>query len=293
LACAVEKLGYGRYWLAEHHQPTVAHASPELLLPVLASLTEVLRVGTAGVLLSYYSPLKVAKNFRLLQALFPGRIDLGVGAGGVDEVTARELLGGPAPAQLHTEGYAAKVGDLVTHLQEQRLPVSPRGVGVPELWVLGSGGPGSAALAARHGAAYSLALFFKGAGGDPSLVEAYRNNFQPGRLLWEPRWNIAVAGCCAETEREACRLLARHANPVLVPTVVGTPAQCTDRLLALQERYATNEIIFLDIGCTLGDRVRSYQLLAEALHLRPGPTSGDDHSGTAASTRVRALAPAP
>ena len=268
LAVQVDTVGYARYWLAEHHEPNVAHSCPELLVGLVAQTTEHLRVGTAGVLLKYYSPLKVAKNFRLLHALFPGRVDLGVGAGRVDEETAQELLGGPTPPQLHQEGYEAKVAGLLTHLYDPH--VSPRGVGSPEVWILGSSGVGSAALAARYGTAFSLALFLRGSTDgqdDPTAVRKYRADFQPSWTLAAPHWNIAVAGVCADTAEEARRLRELHTNPFIVPTVVGSPSQCRTQLLRLQELFETDEIIFLDICSDLDHRLRSYQLLAKALDL--------------------------
>jgi luciferase family oxidoreductase group 1 len=261
LAVGVEELGYSRYWLAEHHGPGTAHSSPEMLAGLIAQLTRRIRVGTAGVLLSYYSPLKVAKDFRLLQALFPGRIDLGVGAGRVDEETARRLFGGS------TASYAEKVSDLAVYLGEEKLSITPRGVGMPELWVLGSGGAGSAHLAARHGAAYSLSLFLAGGKDDPAVVETYRRDFQPSRRRSRPTWNIAVAGICADSEEEACRLAALHRNPALVANVVGSPEQCRARLLDIAARYQTDEIVFLALCGGLEQRLRCYQLLARALEL--------------------------
>jgi luciferase family oxidoreductase group 1 len=271
LAVHAEALGYTRYWLAEHHDPGIAHGCPELLASLIARLTGRLRVGPAGVLLRYYSPLKVAKTFRLLQALFPGRIDLGLGAGGVDEATARALLDGQPPQP--AERYAEKVADLIASLQDREQHVTPAGVGTPEVWVLGSGGPGSPRLAARHGAAFGLSLFLAGSRDDPGPIHAYREHFRPG-VLRRPRWNVAVAGVCAETEGEAHRLLAGHTNAFLVPTVVGSPGQCREQLQAIRAHHETDEIIFLDLCPDLKARARSYQLLAEILALEAAPACG-------------------
>jgi luciferase family oxidoreductase group 1 len=268
LAACAEALGYGRYWLAEHHGPGTAHSSPELLVGLIAQLTGRMRVGTAGVLLSYYSPLKVAKDFRLLQALFPGRIDLGVGAGRVDEETARGLLGGEG----RVPDYAEKVSDLVAYLRDERPPaVTPAGVGVPEVWVLGSGSPGGARTAARLGTAYSLGLFLAGSKDDPAPLDAYRSEFRPSRALPRPRCNLAVAGVCASTEEEARRLAALHRNSFLVPRVVGSPEQCRVHLRELAARYDVDEIIFLALGGGAEQRLLSYQLLARACELPPLP----------------------
>jgi luciferase family oxidoreductase group 1 len=274
LAVGAEALGCSRFWLAEHHGRGTAHGCPELLAGLVAQMTERIRVGTAGVLLSYCSPLKVAKSFRLLQALFPGRIDLGVGAGRVDEETARRLLCG-APEQ----DYAAKVGDLVGCLRDDTSSVTPRGVGTPEVWVLGSGSPGSARTAARLGTAYSLSLFLANSKDDPAPVHAYRSQFEPSATLTRPRWNVAVAGVCAETEAEARRLAAAHGNRFLVPTVVGDPGQCRNRLLEIAERYETDEVIFLALGVARRQRLRCYQLLAETLGVGAASRAAPDRPG--------------
>jgi luciferase family oxidoreductase group 1 len=259
----VEELGYSRYWLAEHHGPGTSHGCPEMLAGLIAQLTRCIRVGTAGVLLSYYSPFKVAKNSRLLQALFPGRIDLGVGAGRVDEETGRRLL------CCSTASYAEKASELVGYLSDEESDLMPRGVGMPQMWVLGSGGTSSARLAARLGAAYSLSLFLAGGKDDPAVIEGYRSEFQPTRTRTQPQWNIAVAGICAESEQEARRLAGLHRNSALVANVVGSPQQCRDHLLDLAARYQTDEIIFLALCGTRYQRMRCYQLLAQALELSP------------------------
>jgi luciferase family oxidoreductase group 1 len=268
-AVGVEELGYTRYWLAEHHGAGTAHSCPEMLAGLIAQMTGRIRVGTAGVLLSYYSPLKVAKDFRLLQALFPGRIDLGVGAGRVDDETARRLLGSPASTADAQGSYAEKVADLAGYLQDEGQHITPRRVGTPELWVLGSGGVGSACLAARHGAAYCLSLFLAGGNGDPAVIDAYRDRFQAGPTQAGPKWNVAIAGICADTEEEARRLAGLHRNPAVLANVVGSPEQCRTRLLDIAARYHTDEIIFLALCGSLSQRLRCFQLLAQALELAP------------------------
>ena len=267
-AVRLEALGFTRYWLAEHHGPGTAHSCPEILVGLIAQMTGHIRVGTAGILLNYYSPLKVAKDFRLLQALFPGRIDLGVGAGGVDEETARGLIGHAPRSQ---QDYADKVSDLAAYMRDEKLPITPRGVGMPQMWVLGSGGMASALTAAWNGTAYGLALFLSGGKDDPAPVEAYRAQFRPSRNLARPQWNIAVAGVCADTEAEAVRLAGLHRNRFLVPSVVGAPEQCRTRLQEISERYQTDEIIFVAVSGMREQRLRSYELLAQVFELQTPP----------------------
>jgi luciferase family oxidoreductase group 1 len=263
LAVHAEALGCSRYWLAEHHGQGTAHGCPEILAGLIAQVTQRIRVGPAGVLLNYYSPLKVAKSFRLLQALFPGRIDLGVGAGCVDEATARGLLGEAVDLP---GNFAARVRDLVACLRDQGPHVSPRGVGVPEVWSLGSGGLNAALTAAHNGTAYGLALFLNPSRDGMAALRAYRDNFRAGALA-QPRWNVAVAGVCAESEAEARRQCAAHGNRFIVPTVAGDPEQCRAQLHEIAARYETDEIIFLPVGGSAQQRLSCCQLLAEALGL--------------------------
>lgn len=262
LAPRVESFGYSRYWLAEHHNPNIAHGSPEVLLPLLAASTSAMRVGTAGVLLNYYSPYKVASVFRALSALFPRRIDLGLARGSSGEPVRRAMLG-EAP-QIP---YPEKVGELLAYLRGKSEPVvHPAGTPPPEVWVLGSQTT-SLAVAAEHGAAFCLALFLHETETDIcALLDDYRARFQPSPELEAPRWAVAVAGACAEREEDA-RQHARNRLPFVTPTLVGTPEQCREGLEEIRQRAGTGEIVFLDLCRAFDDRVRSYELLAEAAGL--------------------------
>lgn len=263
LAPVAESLGYSRYWVAEHHNPHVAHSSPEMLLPVLAERTRTIRLGTAGVLLTLYSPFKVASVFRLLSDLYPGRIDLGVGRHPANEVI-RKLMGVDGP----DAPYSEKVAELARFLrgggEPKALPVS---ASPPEMWILGAQST-SMELAAENGSALCLSLFLQSEEGVDlrPVVEAYRERFRPSPELAEPKWVIAFAGVCAETEPEARRLAAERL-PIIRPSVVGTPEQCREMVEEIREKYATAELIFLDLAHTFEERVRSHSLLAEALEL--------------------------
>lgn len=262
LAPRVESFGYSRYWLAEHHNPSIAHGSPEILLPLLAASTSSMRVGTAGILLNYYSPYKVASVFRALSALFPQRIDLGLARGSSGEAIRRAMLG-DAPQS----AYPEKVGDLLAFLRGKSEPVvHPAGTPPPEVWVLGSQTT-SLEIAAAHGTAFCLALFLHETEVDiRPLLDEYRTRFQPSPELAAPKWAVAVAGVCAEREEEA-QQDARNRLQFVTPTLVGTPEQCRERLEEMRHRYQTDEIVFLDLCRAFDDRVRSYRLLAEAVGL--------------------------
>jgi alkanesulfonate monooxygenase SsuD/methylene tetrahydromethanopterin reductase-like flavin-dependent oxidoreductase (luciferase family) len=229
LARHADRLGYHRYWLAEHHNSSsLACASPEILVAAIADRTRHIRVGTGGVMLPHYSALKVAETFRMLEALHPGRIDLGLGrAPGSDPLTARalaspgrgdyharrsDLFGGEDGAgHVGIEQYPEQVLDLLGYL-EGRMPdghpfravhAMPAGSSIPELWLLGSG-PDSAQIAAYFGLPFSFAQFITQRGG-AEIVRAYRAGFRPSRWLAEPQASIGVSLVVADTEEEAQR----------------------------------------------------------------------------------------
>jgi luciferase family oxidoreductase group 1 len=266
LAPIAESLGYSRYWVAEHHNPFVAHSSPEMLLPILAERTRTIRLGTAGVLLTLYSPFKVASVFRLLSALYPGRIDLGLGRHPANEVIRTLMLGDSTQAP-----YAGKVAELARFLrgdgEPQALPILPEAAAPPEMWILGAQST-SMEVAAENGTALCLSLFLQSEEGVDlrPVVDAYRERFRPSPELAEPKWAIAFAGVCAETEVEARRLAAERL-PIIRPSVVGTPEQCREKIEEIRERYGTADLMVLDMAHTFEERVRSFRLLAETLDL--------------------------
>ena len=320
LAVAVEALGYQRYWLAEHHSlPNFAGTSPEVLIGQVAAKTSTIRVGSGGVMLSHYSALKVAENFRMLDSLFPGRIDLGLGrAPGSDQLTAAALSYPSHPNEIHH--YPQQVVDVMGHLSGGLHPEHPfsevkAGPGkpetAPEVWLLGSRYE-SAYLAARLGLPFAYAHFFgHGAEEGPSIVEGYRKNFQASAHLSEPKVNVGVQVLCAETEEEALRIASSRnlgrLKSVLgrsngVPTleeamayqyradewafvqqyarncVDGDPQHAKERLESIAEAYQTPDLSVVTICYRYEDRVRSYELVAEACGIKP-PESAAPNGG--------------
>ncbi len=309
LAVAAEELGYYRYWLAEHHNlPNFAGTSPEILVGQVAAHTNSIRVGSGGVMLSHYSALKVAENFRMLESLYPGRIDLGVGrAPGSDQLTAAALSYPGSPKDI--QHYPRQVVDLVGYLNGGLEPEHPfaqvnagpdRPAGAPEVWLLGSRYE-SAYMAAKLGMPFAYAHFF-GLGVDegPAIVESYRQQFEPSKFLDEPRVNIGVQVLCAETDEEATRIAASRNLGRLysvtnrakgIPTVEealnypyqmnelafirqysqvcvdGNPQRVKKELHAVAERYQTTDLSVVTICHDFADRVRSYELVAEACGL--------------------------
>jgi luciferase family oxidoreductase group 1 len=224
LAQAADRLGYHRYWLAEHHStPGLAGAAPEILIAEVATRTRRIRVGSGGVMLTHYSPLKVAEQFRMLETLHPGRIDLGIGrAPGSDARTALALRRGaeasgsarvPDPwGEDEVAGFPDQVGDLIGFVTNGLPPghrfatvrAMPAGDGVPEIWLLGST-DSSAACAAHFGTAFSFAHFINADGG-AAVTRAYARAFRPSSILPAARASAAVFAVCADTEAEAERL---------------------------------------------------------------------------------------
>jgi luciferase family oxidoreductase group 1 len=308
LARAAERLGYQRYWVAEHHSTAgLAGTAPEILVARLAAETRAMRIGSGGVMLSHYSPLKVAETFRLLETLYPGRIDLGIGrAPGGDYRTAEALRHGPG--SLGLEHFPAQIADLIGFLGDA-LPAGhrftsvraqPQGPTIPELWLLGSS-DASAAYAAHFGCAFSFAHFITDTGGT-AVMAAYRELFRPSPWLAAPSGSIGVFVLCADSEAEAQRLARsrdlwrlRLDRGLLGPIpsvaeaeaypyapedlarialyrrrqVVGAPEQVRARLLALGAAYGVEEFVIVSICHDFAARLRSYELLAEAFALSP------------------------
>ena len=306
LARATEALGYRRYWVAEHHGTrSLAATAPEVLVGAVAGATATIRVGSGGVLLSHYSPLKVAELFRTLSALHPGRIDLGVGRHpGADPVTEAALQ--YLPGTPGDERYVDKVVDLIGFLHDRLDPghpfetvrAMPDGVPPPRLWMLGSSSH-SGAVAAYLGQPFAFAHFITSAFGQ-QVVAAYRRGFQPSEAGTEPQTLVAVAVMCADTDPEAERL-ARSADvwrlrpegtergPLLSPedaaartltdleeaklaqsrsaTVVGGPERVHAELTSLTESYGVDELMVVTVCHDPIARLRSYELLAESFGL--------------------------
>ncbi|HCP01264.1 MAG: LLM class flavin-dependent oxidoreductase [Alphaproteobacteria bacterium] len=305
LAQATERFGYSRYWLAEHHGTAgFAGSSPEIMVARVAAATEHIRVGSGGVMLSHYSPFKVAENFKLLENLYPGRIDLGIGrAPGSDGLTASALAYG---SEVGIEYFPTKIADMVAFLDDEIPATKPfRDVRAtpavkrsPEVWLLGSSDQ-SAAYAAHFGLAYSFAHFIAPQVTGP-VLRYYRDEFKPSEKLAAPSANAGVFVICADTQEEADYLaasrdlwrlklnygqhlpyphpdeaLAYNYNPQELQVVednkanrfAGTPESLCLRLMAFAKEHGLEELLILTITHDFDKRVRSYELLANAFAL--------------------------
>ena len=306
LAEHCERLGYQRFWVSEHHSlPTIVGTAPEILMAAVAVRTSRIRIGSAGVMLPHYSPFKVAEQFRVLDALAPGRIDLGVGrAPGSDHRTA--MLLNPDPRS--SEMFPQQVRELHAWVTGEEMPEGhagrgiqafPRGSTAPQLWMLGSSGYG-AQLAAHFGMPYSFAHFITDGEGCAEALELYRHLFKPG-LVARPHANVCVWALAADTEEEAWRLFAsrertrvdRQAGrfgPLLPPeqaereysaaedayrqglrrkAMVGTGAQVAAKLRALADELQVPELVVITWTWDPAAQRRSYELLAREFALQP------------------------
>lgn len=305
LARLAEKLGFSRYWVAEHHNtPAFASMATTTLIAVLAGATSTIRVGSGGVMLPNHSPLKVAEEFLTLEALHPGRIDLGLGrAPGTDQVTAfalrrsSELLAADDfPQQVEMlRAYAGESDFLAGHPLGKVTAALP-GVKLPPLWILGSSTYG-AQYAAQTGRGYSFAYHFSPDYAVPAL-RAYREGFQPSAEIPEPYVILGVAVVCSESEERAEALarahdlmwlrIRRNERGLLVTAeeaaaydftpeeeemarasrrmlVWGTPETVRRRLHELVQELQVNELIVTTHIADHAERLQSYRLVKEAV----------------------------
>ena len=307
LAVQCEAWGYHRFWVSEHHShPSIVGTAPEVLMAALTQRTQRIRLGSAGVMLPHYAPLKVAEQFRVLDALAPGRIDLGVGrAPGSDGRTAQLLN----PDRHAAERFPQQVLELQAWVQGQDMPPGhpghgiaayPHGATAPTLWMLGSSDYG-AQLAAHFGLPYAFAYFITDGQGAEQALALYRDGFQARTPGARPQAVVCVWALVADTEAQAWALFesrARwrmdrnlgHIGPLLPPeqarrdyavheqaalerlrrnALVGDPTQVADQLRALAERLEIDEIAVITWTHDADAQARSYQLLAQACGLTP------------------------
>lgn len=313
LAIACEAFGYHRYWLSEHHSSgSVAGSAPEILAAAIAATTSRIRVGAAGIMLPHYSALKVAEQFRVLEAIAPGRIDLGLGrAPGSDGRTAQALN---PHAREAADAFPAQVRDVAAWVSGQPLPVDhpfrtiiaePRGPHAPEIWILGSSNYG-AQLAAWYGLPYAFAYFFSDGAGAAEALHIYHSQFRPTDSLFSrKRAAVTVFALACDTEAEALYWaksrgafwgIRNRGHYIALPSpeeadqidfsatekaqiaqslqrnFIGTAPQVADRLRALAQELELDEIAITTSAYDPAVRTKSYKLLAKEFNL-PSATS--------------------
>ncbi len=304
LARLADRLGYRRYWVAEHHNlPLVASGAPEVMIGAIAAATRHIRVGAGGVMLPNHAPLMVAERFKVLEGLHPGRIDLGIGrAHGTDPMTSLALRrrqgGGDDFLERFQELLFWKTGGFPVDHPFRSIRVVPEDVEVPPIWLLGSSDY-SGELAAQVGLGFAFAHHF--ASHDAAdAIGRYRGQFRPSIWLEQPHAILTTAAICAETDEAAERLAAsadlnylRRAKgeygPLVSPEealahgrspaeerarlgnrtrlIVGRPERVREMLLGMAEAVKADEIMLMTAVFDHDARKRSYELLAEAFSL--------------------------
>ena len=306
LAQLADRLGYTRYWLAEHHNlASIASSAPDIMTGQVAAATSRIRVGSGGVMLVNHAPLMVAERFKVLEALFPGRIDLGLGrAPGTDPVTSyalrrrQDAREGDDFLERFQELVLLERGGFPAEHPFRNVHAMPADVALPPIWLLGSSGY-SAELAAAVGMGFAFAHHFAEHDAASAML-SYRAHFKPSAALAEPRAILAVAAIAADNEAEAERIASsadlhfvRRAKgefePLASPEeaaafpyapadrqriarqrerlVVGSADQVRGRLLALLEAASADELMITTMVYDHDARRRSYELLAQAFGL--------------------------
>ncbi len=306
LARHCDRLGYHRYWVSEHHNSeSIVGTAPEVLMAAIAATTTRIRVGSAGVMLPHYATLKVAEQFRVLEAIAPGRIDLGLGrAPGSDRLTAHALN----PYSNAADEFPRQVQELQAWVAGEPLPdnhpyraiqAHPTGPTEPQIWILGSSDYG-AQLAAHFGLPYAFAYFFSDGRGVEQALDLYRRHYRPSDRHPKPQPTICVWALAADTEAEAKRLATTREywrvgfeqglrHPLVSPedamahpysaaematvlatrskAFVGTGPQVAEKLHALARRLDLDELVINTWTHDPVPKHRSYELLADAFGL--------------------------
>jgi luciferase family oxidoreductase group 1 len=302
LARELDRLGYVRVWYAEHHNmPAIASTTPATLIALAAQQTQRIRVGSGGVMLPNHAPLQVAESFKMLESIYPGRIDLGIGrAPGTDQLTALALRGSREALLVHDfPDRLAELRSFGTGLRREQpfagVSAYPEDVALPPIFLLGSS-DFSSALAAQLGLAFGFAAHFSPDPPDLPML-AYRRGFRPSESRAAPYAILTVSVICADTAAEAERLASsmqlswvrlRAGRPSKIPSpeaalsypyseleaaaagayrklqIVGTPAAVREQIEALARRTHADEVMVTTVTHDDRARTRSYQLLAAA-----------------------------
>lgn len=305
LAKYAETLGYKRFWVSEHHfVDSVANSSPEMLMMHLASSTNEIRIGSGGVMLPHYSSYKVAENFRMMEALHPNRIDLGIGRSPSFRIVNQALNEG----KTKKTSYEQQVMDLKKYFTDntkaehrfQPLIANPKIPTKPEMWMLGTGEKG-AEVAAQQGLGYVFAHFAKPGSKGSQIVKSYRDHFQSSTFLIHPKTIVAVFAVVGETEEEAedlakafdlwLHFVESDHQPSYYPSIqtakkqgfssmeaqkvktnrkrmlIGTAEQVKEKILQIAEAYETDEIMVVPNVSGIKNRKNVIRLLAEEFGL--------------------------
>jgi len=306
LAKRCEDLGYARFWVSEHHNhPTIVGTAPEIMMAAIGQSTSRIRIGSAGVMLPHYAPFKVAEQFRVLDAIAPGRIDLGLGrAPGSDQKTAYAMNPNAGQAAEH---FPENVRDLMAWVTDEPLidrhphtglVAHPKGETSPDVWMLGTSDYGAQVLA-YFGLPYCFAHFITDGQGVERAFSVYRENYKPSPRFPEPIANVCVWALAAETQEDATRLFSprahwkarrdygelrniqssdaikdfdysppeqRRMDNLYETAIYGTAPDVYARLQSLATKLDIDEVVILTWTHAQQDRERSYELLAAEMN---------------------------
>ncbi len=308
LARFADARGFTRYWLAEHHNSGgIASTTPDIMIGQIAHETSHIRVGSGGVMLPNHSPLKVAEAFRMLEALYPERIDLGIGrAPGTDMMTALALR--RSEQNLNADNFPEELGNLLAFANGtfpanhpfRAIRAYPNDVPLPPIWLLGSSGY-SSQLSAELGMGFAFAHHINGSAAIPAM-KIYRDKFEPSASFPKPHAILAVSIICADTDEEAddlalsvqhafLRIQTGRSGPLASPAeikaaaltpvelmqmsslkekhFVGSPATVSERLMPLIERTQADELMVLTMVHDHAARKHSYDLVANLVEVQP------------------------
>ncbi|MDR6777534.1 luciferase family oxidoreductase group 1 [Paenibacillus peoriae] len=272
LARQAEAWGYTRYWTSEHHDMEgLASSSPEVLLSHIGAVTKTIKLGAGAILLPHYSPVKVAEWFHLLAALYPGRVELGLG---------RAPGGGPHASMALSGNFLQHVTELPQTMEAllallegtyeyEQVPVFARPMPEqpPAVWMLGTNRK-SAEYAAQYSTGYVFGQFMSEQQTE-EMLSIYRSSFQPSNRMDKPRTMVAVGAVCALTNELAQQWAGQISlgDPAMRASwLVGTPSDIAERLRGLQIKYDNDEFLLVTPIPDYEQRLHSYRLIAEAVN---------------------------
>lgn len=263
LAQYAEKTGLSRYWLAEHQNGLCAWRSPEVVVGLLAGYTERIKIGTAGTLLCLYAPIKIAQDYKLLENLFPGRIDLGLAKGIADTERFRQFADG-ADFMAKQSNHYQRVEKVMGFLNDvdPETSTSPLRGRIPEVWVLGAG-VGSAGFVTRHKLSFSLSLLHSKDGSftPPGPVKEFMQSYYSAHGE-KPKLNLAVSVYCTESRHKKNMMI--HKTKSMLVNIAGPKSECIEKLARLQADYGVDELIVLNLGEGMEEKMHLMEAISDS-----------------------------
>jgi alkanesulfonate monooxygenase SsuD/methylene tetrahydromethanopterin reductase-like flavin-dependent oxidoreductase (luciferase family) len=281
MAECADQFGFERFWLGEHYDDINLWSSPEPLIPIILGLTERITVGAAGMLLKLHSPFRVASAFKLMNVMYPERVDLGM-AGGNAQTSTREYMRGKHHAE-HGANYDALTDQLVSFLSEEKqhiekgIYINPSHFPSPNLWLL-STSFNRTETALKYGSHYSKSLFHSNAKNHALTLDElskFKDDFFKKHQR-APKINIGFSGIMTQNDQESKRIKKEVENDpnfsFIIPNIIGTPNEFYDKINALKERYHIDDFTFLDLSFHMNKRIENIQILSELFQLNQIPS---------------------